>query len=622
MPLSGSTSNASDRSTLNIPFKLPLAAGLNQLFASIVLEELARLGVQHICLAPGSRSAPLALAAQTSRLKQHWHFDERGLAFKALGLAKASGKPVVIVTTSGSAVANLLPAVVEAFQTGVPLILLTADRPPELINCAANQAIIQQGIFSNYLAAETNWLPTIEQPIASYLTELDQLLFNAQSQQAPVHINLMLREPLYPGVEQPINPELLRIPARWLNSAQVFTDYLQSYPQLEQSYCNRLVSSFSARKGLIITGDLSTEDSQAALQLSQVFGWPLVADIQSGLKGLPGVLSHSDLLLVNPQSKALLDQAEVLIQLGPRLVCKRLGQWITAKANAGNWHNSLMISRQPQRQDPDHLFHQRWTADVAKACVQLIQAIENQTIKNDGVWLKALQNQQQQLSTKLDDWLDSQQTGPADEMNISRQFLQLAPSAIFVGNSLPVRLAEMVGHGRQTSSQNTCEQLEKIQCQQVFTNRGASGIDGLLASAVGVASALQTTVTKQKFSMLLGDLSLLHDLNSLELLANFDDNFVLVVINNDGGGIFHMLPIPADSTTSTLGRDCFQRPHGRKMQQAAAMFAVDYQPVTELAQFKPVYQQALNSNLPSIIEVFTAPGSAAQQIKQLIKEFS
>ena len=175
-------------------------ATLNLIWGALILEELARLGVQHVCMAPGSRSTPLTLAAaQQTKLQRHLHFDERGLGFMALGLAKASRAPVAIITTSGTAVANLYPAIVEAWLTHVPLIVLSGDRPPELLGCGANQAIVQPGIFANY-ATQVN-LPTPDTHIApqALLTTVDEAVAN---QTRPVHINCMYREPLYPRSEE------------------------------------------------------------------------------------------------------------------------------------------------------------------------------------------------------------------------------------------------------------------------------------------------------------------------------------------------------------------------------------------------------------------------------------
>ena len=172
------------------------SADMNLLWGQLILEELARLGVKHVCMAPGSRSTPLTLAAASqTQLTRHIHFDERGLGFMALGLAKASNAPVAIITTSGTAVANLYPAIVEAWLTHVPLIILSGDRPPELIDCGANQAIIQPAIFAQYAKQVNLPTPDLGYPANALLSTIDHAVAN---QHQPVHINCMYREPLYP----------------------------------------------------------------------------------------------------------------------------------------------------------------------------------------------------------------------------------------------------------------------------------------------------------------------------------------------------------------------------------------------------------------------------------------
>jgi 2-succinyl-5-enolpyruvyl-6-hydroxy-3-cyclohexene-1-carboxylate synthase len=213
-------------------------AELNLLWGTLILEELSRLGVQHVCMAPGSRSTPLTLAAaKQTKLKQHLHFDERGLGFMALGLAKASQAPVAIITTSGTAVANLYPAVIEAWLTRVPLIVLSGDRPPELIDCGANQAIIQPAIFAQY-AKQLN-LPTPDLSIRpeALLSLLDEAVSN-QSQ--PVHINCMYREPLYPSTMSADFTQYLSTLGNWQHTSHPYNQYgksnLSSLPSIDTVY--------------------------------------------------------------------------------------------------------------------------------------------------------------------------------------------------------------------------------------------------------------------------------------------------------------------------------------------------------------------------------------------------
>ena len=204
-------------------------ATFNHVWSSLLLEELYRLGVRDIALASGSRSAPLTMAAAAHPgFRRHLHFDERGLGFMALGLAKGSGRPVAVIMTSGTAVANLWPAVAEAQLTGVPLIILSADRPPELIDNGANQAIDQQGIFGRYPVYQQNLpSPTPTIPAAFVLSSVDQALARQALTPGPVHFNCMYPEPLYPGEAYLDFSDYLAPLGDWLHSREPWSPWQQ-----------------------------------------------------------------------------------------------------------------------------------------------------------------------------------------------------------------------------------------------------------------------------------------------------------------------------------------------------------------------------------------------------------
>nr|MDT0252802.1 2-succinyl-5-enolpyruvyl-6-hydroxy-3-cyclohexene-1-carboxylic-acid synthase [Endozoicomonas sp.] len=233
-------------------------ANINGIWSAVLIEELWRLGVRHCCIAPGSRSAPLTFAvASHGKMTSHVHFDERGLGFFALGLAKATGQPVALVTTSGTAVANLYPAIIEAHQSGVSLVVLTADRPPELIDCGANQAIDQLGVFGAYTGARLD-LPTPERAISLrwLLTSIDQSFARSCGQGLPFHINCMFREPLYPqqleGAVLMDNAAYVSSVERWTVSQQPYTDYF--LPELTRLPQGESWQNFVDGKGLIVVG--------------------------------------------------------------------------------------------------------------------------------------------------------------------------------------------------------------------------------------------------------------------------------------------------------------------------------------------------------------------------------
>src|SRR5215210_6586165 len=257
----------------------------NRLWAYLIVEELLRCGVDFFCVAPGSRSTPLVAAlAANEKARTLVHFDERGTAFAALGYARATGRPAAWITTSGTAVANGLPAVVEASTDGVPMILLTADRPPELRQTGANQTIDQPDIFGDYVRWRFD-LPAPDPGIdpAMVLTTVDQAAYRAsRAPQGPVHLNLMFREPfLLEGDE-----DALSGPSSWERSDEPYTRYAATKPAVDGMEIHKLWETLRpVRRGLVVAGRLaSRKQGEAVLRLAEVLGWPLLPDIGSQVR--------------------------------------------------------------------------------------------------------------------------------------------------------------------------------------------------------------------------------------------------------------------------------------------------------------------------------------------------
>ena len=282
-------------------------------WARLIIEELWRLGLRDLCFAPGSRSAPLTLAAsQHGRLRCHSHFDERGLGFLALGLAKRSARPVALVTTSGTAVANLYPAVIEARQSGVPLIVLSADRPPELIDCGANQAIPQVGIFAGYPVFSQN-LPTPTSHISPrfLLGTLDQLWLTLTQNPGPAHLNCPFAEPLYPHQGEPLPTDWLDELAHWPDGDEPLT---RIQPVVSAVPLQVDWPQWASRRGVVVAGQIdSPEEALAVAELADHLGWPLLADAQSQLLQHPGAIAHADLALHDTTFGQELARAELLL---------------------------------------------------------------------------------------------------------------------------------------------------------------------------------------------------------------------------------------------------------------------------------------------------------------------
>lgn len=294
-------------------------SAFNRRWAAVILEALTRHGVQHICIAPGSRSTPLTLAAAENRaFIHHTHFDERGLGHLALGLAKASRQPVAVIVTSGTAAANLYPALIEAGLTGEKLILLTADRPPELIDCGANQAIRQPGMFASH-PAQTISLPRPSQDIPArwLVSTIDQALGALHA--GGVHINCPFAEPLYGDMDE-TGVEWQQQLGNWWQSDK---PWLRQALQLE-SEKQRDWFFWRQKRGVVVAGRMSAAEGKKVAEWAQTLGWPLIGDVLSQT-GQP--LPCADLWLGNGKAVSELAQAQIVVQLGSSLTGKRVLQW-------------------------------------------------------------------------------------------------------------------------------------------------------------------------------------------------------------------------------------------------------------------------------------------------------
>jgi 2-succinyl-5-enolpyruvyl-6-hydroxy-3-cyclohexene-1-carboxylate synthase len=553
-------------------------ANINSVWAEVMVRELVRLGVGRFYLSPGSRSSPLALAVAEHGGNFAVHPDERGAGFAALGYARGSGRPAVVVTTSGSAVANLAPATCEAALDGVPLLLLTADRPPELRDVGANQTMDQLALFGGLLRWRVD-LPCPDRaiPVAFLLTSLDYAVFRATcGHPGPVHLNQMLREPLAPTVTDDGAAAWSASAGRWWRHRHPWTTYFQEPTAgMPDELARRLAG---VQRGLIIAGTaaVSTE-TKAMLAVAETLGWPVLPDIRSGLRlrrSHPQLIQMADQILLAEQLHHRL-RPDLILHLGGRLTSKRLQQFI-AMANT----EVVQVNPLPVRIDPDHLVSCRVVGDIGRTFACLTAT----TAASDPVWLAGWK--------KLDRvaghcWRREQaKLGRLTEPGIAGALSALLPrrQGLVLAASMAVRDMEMYG-------------ASGLGAVPLAANRGVSGIDGNLATAVGFAAGLGQGVT-----LLIGDLALLHDLNSLALLRTSANPVVVVVINNDGGGIFSFLPI---AEIPRHFESCFATPHGLHFAAAAAMFALPYARPASLEELSTVYRQRLTARESAVIELVT-----------------
>jgi 2-succinyl-5-enolpyruvyl-6-hydroxy-3-cyclohexene-1-carboxylate synthase len=558
------------------------APNINCLWAALMVDELVRLGVGLFVICPGSRSSVLALAAANHpRAVTLTHFDERGGAFYALACGAGSGSPAAIISTSGTAAANFLPAVVESSRKKVPLILLTADRPPELRHTGADQTIEQPGLMGSYVRFEFDLpCPTTAIPAAMVLTTIDQAVYRARHPlPGPVHLNCMFREPLAPVSD---GRDLAGYTAgldRWKNGVRPYT--IIAAPETRLSVAAAVGAAKvlnAARQGIIVVGKLRSDHERAAvLVLADKLQWPVFPDVSSGLRLSPSrgpVVHYFDQLLLNQHLASDL-APDCVLQLGGRMTSKRLNQFIETVRPK----EYIMVLPHALRHDPGHQVTLRIESPVASFCAGVTGPVRR---RRPGARLERLLKLSGAVGRKLDRLAAAGLSEPSVIRHVSVHIL--SGQALFIGNSMPVRDMDMYGATRARDI-------------LIGTNRGASGIDGLMASACGFARGSGRPLT-----LVIGDVSLLHDLNSLALVASAAKPVTIVVLNNNGGGIFSFLPV---GQFKPGFERCFAAPHGLSFKAAADMFGLAYARPATLKAFAAAYARAVGGVRHTIIEVMS-----------------
>ncbi|KAH9707760.1 protein PHYLLO [Citrus sinensis] len=537
-PTLGVANNMLDNA-IGMNYSLGDHVNINAVWASLLIEECSRL-------APGSRSSPLAVAASTHPLITCIAcYDERSLAFHALGYARGSHRPAVIITSSGTAVSNLLPAVVEASQDFVPVLLLTADRPPELQDAGANQAINQ--VDNDLLQSEATKVmfffslpaPTDQIPARMILTTLDAAVHWATSSPyGPVHINCPFREPLDNSPKHWMSSCLKGLDI-WTSSIEPFTKYIQvqhshackSYTYGQMAEVLELVQGVN--KGLLLVGAVHNEDEiWAVLHLARHIRWPVVADILSGLR-----------------------------------LRKLLASFLETEQNI------LFL---------DHLDH----------------ALLSESVK-DWIQFDVIIQVASEISFQI--CTDYSLTEPHVAHELSRALT--SNSALFVGNSMAIRDVDMYGRNWTTCTRTVADIMLNSEFPQqwirVAGNRGASGIDGLLSTAIGFAVGCNKHVL-----CVVGDISFLHDTNGLAILKQRMKRkpILMLVMNNHGGAIFSLLPI-ADRTEPRILDQYFYTTHNISIQNLCLAHGLNHVQVKTKVELEEALSMSQHLGTDRVIEV-------------------
>lgn len=584
----------------------------NILWATILVDELARAGVRHAVICPGSRSTPLAVAfSRDDRFKIHTIIDERAAAFFALGIGKAAGIPAVVVCTSGTAAANFFPAIIEASMSNVPMIVMTADRPHELRDSGANQTIDQVKLYGGYV----RWFVDVAPPHANpedktlrYLrTTVDRAVAYSQgSNGGPVHLNVPFEKPLEPVIVEGDVPDRV-----WEGSGaqgraadqygefHAFTEIVKGWQQVDTNEVPALYNLMQEPKErtlLICGADVEEGLAEVLGAFSELTGYPILADGHSTLRLDTSANGH----VISGYETFL--RGEFAAQARPQRII-RFGRLPVSGA---------LLSYLERQHDAEHILITTGSwADSEHLVTAVIHADPLGEINMLNLMLDANQPDRALDFTWLSLFADADKvtwdavseilSDEESEANILPELINLLSedeyTSLVIANSNPIR---------------HLDQFVKPQTKAIrgFANRGVSGIDGTVASALGIAEESHTPTV-----LIIGDTALYHDLNSLHLIRRLNIPLIIVCINNDGGGIFHRLPIAQHEPPF---RDLFVMPHGLTFEHAAQMFDIPYTLAQMGEDFRTAFKAALNAGGPALIEVPSDAAKFEQQRKQLI----
>ncbi|MDH3293209.1 MAG: 2-succinyl-5-enolpyruvyl-6-hydroxy-3-cyclohexene-1-carboxylic-acid synthase [Acidimicrobiia bacterium] len=503
-------------------------------FCATLVDEWVRAGISDAFVAPGSRSTPLTLAlVNDDRIRTHVFHDERSAAFAALGHGLATDTPAVVVATSGTAAAHFHAAVIEASQSSVPLLVCTTDRPPELQGIGAPQTIDQVKLYGSAVRHfEQPGVPdgAMSGAWRSLGSRLVAEARGSSGEPGPVHVNLGFRDPLVGDAGE--------LPPGRANGAPW---HLDARGPLYGSECSQgevteVWNRIRGLDGLIVAGAGTTEPS-AVLSLAQKLGWPVIADHRSGCRAEGRAVVHADALLrIDAFTQA--NPVDVVLRFGRPLSSKALSQWMTATKP------EVIIASPPGRwDDPERLGALTVTEEgLARGLTNHLPS-DYRPSDIARQWLHADVAAQQLVAEMIDGAGPGKPLDGVTEIGVARHVVAnlKAGGALVVASSMPIRDVEWFGPNRRNI--------------KVFANRGANGIDGVISTAVGVA------LTGVSTTLLVGDVAFLHDSSALIALAKRRIDLTIVVIDNNGGGIFSFLP-QAGAVQSAVFEKLFGTPHG------------------------------------------------------------
>ena len=568
---------------------------VNYLHATVLLKQLISCGVHRVVISPGSRSTPLALTAENlPELQTYVLIDERSAAFFALGLSKADGVPAILICTSGTAAANYFPALIETAQSAVPLIVLTADRPIASRHGGAPQTIDQVNLYGKYPRFFAD-LPEarldIERCRAVRTLAAQTYSHAVNCPCGPAHLNIPLDEPLSPMLR-----DEKACSALW-NALRVEGEIRLSAPASrisDDATLKRLSLLLSdSLCGLIVAGTRAArkpQDAEAIHLLSRQLGWPVFADITSGMHGFGNpVFPHYDIFLRGEELAGL--APDVVLVIGGVPTSKTLNAYLDHHRAAHTIH----ICGTGLPSDPAFRANDSIEADIGPLCESLAHSV---MASRDSLLYEPFHQASTHVSTALERGLDE----TACEARYVLEAVRVMPddSNLVLANSLPIRYADaLLGGGKPL---------------QIFAMRGANGIDGTISHAAGVAAASQKPTL-----LVTGDLAFFHDMNGLMTALRFAPNLSLLLLNNNGGGIFHFLPVH-DHEQSAQFETLHGTPHDLNLSAARDLFGLDWYSVANPLEIENLLKK--RAGRPFVIEVQTTRESNHHAYMELISRLA
>jgi len=556
----------------------------NIIWATAFVNELSANGIKFACISPGSRNTPLTFAfASNKKIKKYVFIDERSSAFFALGLAKVKNEPVAIVTTSGTATAEIYPSIIEAYKQRIPLIICTADRPPGFFERGANQAINQQNIYKNHIRAYFDFgMPLLTERKIKVLRKksFDLINISTRINPGPVHFNFPFDKPFEPdSFTDNISKTLLDIS----NNKKSINFYKQKTGLSDSTLIKKIINDLNKYdKGIIIIGPENYRNDFAnnIIKLSEKLKYPILVDGTSQLrfntKAHNNIVCNYDAFLRNSNFTNK-NKPDIVLHFGRTVTSKGVEDYLS-KLKC----RIYLINEFGDLFDPSNNTTTLLKMLHSIFCKEIISKLTKKNKNN--TWLSSFINADNVTSIIKSQFIYSAKF--PSESRIVNEVLKLIPdySNIMLSNSLPVRDFDNFAS----------KDFKRL---NIFNNRGASGVDGIISTSMGIAAR-----SNKLTILLIGDIAFYHDLNGLLNENKNSIPLIIILINNSGGGIFHFLPI---KKYKQIFKKYFLTPHNLNFNDIVNGFGIKYTRIKNWKNFKSVFNSSIKSSKLQVIEIKT-----------------